>query len=199
MLNANGGGGDTDRAHNGGNGGDGGTGQICFPPAVSDQYAAPQLAAAISVRLAGAPADGSSAPASSPSGPVIWVDRGDEVLVHLESTQILIQNENVLVSVDLETDQTGRQTLVIAFSFCTGADGAGLVAATDELPRGNGLLAARWGQALQSAVWATLLNMAQQHAFERQMAPLGFTVKGNTLNFNAGTPLVAISTAQVRR
>jgi hypothetical protein len=183
MLNANSGSGDTDRARNGGNGGNGGTGQVCFPPAVNDQYLAPQLATAVSVRLAGAPADGSSPPASSRLGPVIWVDKGDEVLVHLESIQVLIQNENVLVSVDLETDQTGRQTLVVAFSVGTGADG---------------LLAARWGLTLQSAVWATLLNMAQQHAFERQMAPLGFTLKGNTLNFNAGAPLVAASTAQVR-
>jgi len=193
MLNDNDGAGNSECARNGG----GGTGQVCFPPAVNDEYSAPQLATAISVRLAGAPADGSSAPASLPSGPVIWVDNGDEVLVHLESTQTLIQNEILLVSVDLETDQTGRQTLVVAFSLGTGADGAGLVAATDELPRGNGLLSARWGPTLQSAVWATLLNMAQQHAFERQMAPLGFTVKGNTLNFNAGAPLVAAATAQV--
>jgi hypothetical protein len=104
MLNANGGS-DSERARNGGGGGNG---QICFPPAVSNQYLAPQLAMAISVRLAGVPADGSNAPGTVPSGPVIWVDKGNEVLVHLESTQILIQNENVLVLVDLETDSDGQ-------------------------------------------------------------------------------------------
>lgn len=172
-------------------------GQICAPPKVADQYAPAQLATALAVHLAGAPADGSSAPLSPPSGPVVWVDGGDEVLVHLESTQVRIQGESVLVSVDLETDQTGRQPLIVAFSLSTGADGAGLVATTDELPRGNGLLAARWGKVVQSAMWASLLKMSQQHAFERQRAPLGLTVSGGKLNFHAGAPLVAASQAQV--
>ena len=181
-----------------GGGGDGGdAGQICFPPAVKDQYTPTQLASALAVRLVGTPADGSLAPATAPSGPVVWADRGDEVLVHLESTQVRIQADSVLVSVDLETDQTGRQPLVVALCLNTGADGAGLVAATDELPRGNGLLAARWGQNLQAAVWASLLNMSQQHAFERQQAPLGLSITGTTLNFHAGAPLVAASSAQV--
>ena len=130
---------------------------------------------------------------------MIWVDRGDEVLVHLESTQVRIQGNSVLVSVDLETDQTGRQPLVVAFSLGDGTDGAGLVATTDELPRGNGLLAARWGPALQSAVWASLLNMAQIHATERRKAPLGLSINENTLNFQAGAPLVAAAPAQVIR
>ena len=174
-------------------------GQICVPPAVADQYAPAQLGSILAVHLAGSLADGSRAPASQQSGPVIWVDRGDEVLVHLESTQVRIQGNSVLVSVDLETDQTGRQPLVVAFSLGDGTDGAGLVATTDELPRGNGLLAARWGQALQSAVWASLLNMAQIHATERRKAPLGLSINGNTLNFQAGAPLVAAAPAQVIR
>ncbi len=178
--------------------GDGGdSGQICFPPAVNDQYTPTQLASALAVRLVGTPADGSLTPVTAPLGPVIWVERGDEVLVHLESTQVRIQADSVLVSVDLETDQTGRQPLVVALCLNTGADGAGLVAATDELPRGNGLLAARWGQNLQAAVWAILLNMSQQHAFERQLAPIGLSISGTTLNFHAGAPLVAASSAQV--
>lgn len=179
-------------------GGDvGDTGQICFPPVVNDQYTSTQLASALAVRLVGTPADGSLAPANAPSGPVVWVDRGDEVLVHLESTQVRIQADSVLVSVDLETDQTGRQSLVVALCLNTGADSAGLVATTDELPRGNGLLTARWGQMVQAAVWACLLNMSQQHAFERQQAPIGLSISGTTLNFHAGSPLVADSSAQV--
>ncbi|HEY6489868.1 MAG: hypothetical protein WCC26_04130 [Terracidiphilus sp.] len=181
----------------GGSGGGGTPGQICFPPTVNDQYSSSQLASAIADRLSGTPADGSSAPVTAPTGPVIWVDKGDEVLVHLESTQVRIQDACVLVSVDLESDQTGRQAMVVAFSLSTGADDAGLVAATDALPRGNGLLAARWGQVLQSAIWASLLNMSQQHAFERQKAPLGLSVTSGLLNFHAGAPLAAVGSAQV--
>ena len=117
--------------------------------------------------------------------------------MHLESTQVRIQDSNVLVSVDLETDQTGRQPLVVVFSLGNGGDAAGLVATTDELPHGNALLAARWGQQLQQAVWASLINMSQTHASERRQAPLGLVIKGNTLNFQAGAPLVAVAPTQV--
>lgn len=164
-------------------------GSACPPPQVEDQYSAPALAQALSVRLIGAPADGSRAPSGPVSGPIVWVDRGDEVLVHLESTQVRLQTGCLLVSVDLETDQSGRQPLVMAFSLSNGADDAGLIAATDEFPRGNGILAARWGQPLQSAMWASLLKMSQQHAFEREKAPRGISIAGDTLRFHADTPL----------
>jgi hypothetical protein len=172
-------------------------GQICVLPAVPDQVVPAQLASALALHFSGSPADGSRALANSPSGPVVWVDRGDEVLVHLESTQVRIQDTSVLVSVDLETDQTGRQPLVVVFSLGNGGDAAGLVATTDELPRGNALLASRWGQQLQQAVWASFISMSQTHASERRLAPLGLVIKGNTLNFQAGAPLVAVAPTQV--
>lgn len=169
----------------------------CPQPLVADNYTAPELARAVSLHLSGSPADGSRIPTSSVSGPVVWVDKGDEVLVHLESVQSRLQNGCLLISVDLETDQTGRQPLVIAFSLSDGKDGMGLVATTDELPRGNGVLAARWGAPLQSAVWASLLKMSQQHAFERNLAPRGISISGNALSFHADAPLAA-STAVSR-
>jgi hypothetical protein len=172
-------------------------GEICVPPAVPDQIVSAQLVSSLAVHFSGTPADGSRALSNSPTGPVVWVDRGDEVLVHLESTQVLIQGTSVLISVDLETDQTGRQPLVVVFSLGNGGDTAGLVATTDELPRGNALLAARWGRQLQQAVWASFINMSQTHAAERRLAPLGLAIKGNTLNFQAGAPLVAVAPTQV--
>jgi len=50
--------------------------------------------------------------------PVIWVDGGDEVLVHLESVQAKMLDGGVLlVSVDLETDQTGRTPLIVRLAL----------------------------------------------------------------------------------
>jgi hypothetical protein len=92
------------------------------------------------------------------------------------------------MSVDLETDQTGRTPLVVAFALGS-RDDAGLVAATDELPRGNGLLAARWGPALRAAAWASLLMLAQDHANERGAAPLGLALTGGQLHLHAGPDL----------
>lgn len=170
----------------------------CPPPQIEDSYAPAQLAPALSVRLVGTPADGSQPPVTPPSGSVIWVDQGDEVLVHLESTQVRLQSSCLLVSVDLETDQTGRQSMVMAFSVSDGADGAGLIATTDDLPRGNGFLAARWGHVLQSAMWTAILNMSKQHAFERQKAPNGISIANGTLNFHAGEPAVAMTSTAVQ-
>lgn len=163
----------------------------CPPPKIADQYTASELAQALSIQLVGTPADGSSSSLPQNHGPVVWTEKGDEALIHLESTQVRLQNGCLLVSVDLETDQTGRQPLVMAFSISNGTDGGGLIATTDEFPRGNGLLTARWGQTLQSAVWASLLKMSQQHAFEREKAPRGISIEADKLHFHADSPLVA--------
>lgn len=170
----------------------------CPPPQINDTYTPAQLAPTLAIQLVGTPADGSQPSTTQPSGPVIWVDQGDEVLVHLESTQVRLTGDCLLVSVDLETDQTGRQPLIIAFSISDGADDAGLIATTDDLPRGNGLLAARWGHVLQSAMWASILNMSKQHAFERQQAPNGISIANGMLNFHAGNPVVAMSSTAVQ-
>jgi hypothetical protein len=93
----------------------------------------------------------------------------------------------LLLSVDLETDQTGRTPLVVALALGNADDPAGLVATTDELPHGNGLLASRWGKPLQDAVWASLLGLATDHAEERGLAPQSITASAGTLQLSAAT------------
>src|ERR1043165_5920410 len=133
----------------------------CPPPAIPDRLDESALAGTIAVRLGGLPADGSKPPAQPPSK-VIWVDQGDELLVHLDSIQTRIMDRMLLVSVDVETDQTGRTSLVVPFALGNATDPAGLVAVTDHYPRGNGLLASRWGEAVQAAVWSTVLGIAKE-------------------------------------
>jgi hypothetical protein len=120
---------------------------------------------------------------------VIWVENGDEVLVHLDSMRVRVLDGIVLVSVDLETDQTGRTPLVVSFAVGKANDPAGLVAVTDEFPRGNGLLASRWGRALQAAAWASLLGVANDHATERASAPLGIAATQGRISLTAGAAL----------
>lgn len=165
---------------------------VC-PPSIADQLDESTLASELSTRLAGNPADGSAARATTPTK-VIWVDQGDEVLVHLDSMAVRIMDGIVLVSVDLETDQTGRTPLIVSFSVGGANDTAGLVAVTDEFPRGNGLLASRWGRALQAAAWASMLGIANDHATERGSAPLGMVAASGTLSLKAGTPLKVTGT-----
>jgi hypothetical protein len=116
------------------------------------------------------------------------VDAGDEVLVHLDSLTTQIASGCVLVSIDLETAETGRTPLVVAFSLGQDATG-GLIAATDEFPSGNGMLAARWGVPVQQAAWSALLSLAADYATERGSSPLGLTIQSGMLSLQAGSSL----------
>jgi hypothetical protein len=147
----------------------------------------PGIAGLLTSRLGGTPADGSPPPGKPPKK-VVWVDGGDSVLVHLDSTTTQIVGQTVLVSIDLESDQTGRTPLVVAFAL-PADDAAGLVVATDEYPRGNGLLASRWGAAVQAAAWSALLSLASDHAAERGLAPRGLAISSGRLHLLAGQPL----------
>jgi hypothetical protein len=156
-------------------------------PAIPDQITGAALAGYLLPRLAGTPADG-SAPVPITQNTVVWVDRGDQVLVHLDSVATQIVNQAVVVSVDLECDQTGRTPLVVA--LCLGQDEqGGLIAATDQFPRGNGALAARWGSTVQAAVWSAMLSLANDYATERDMSPLALAVRNGQLHLKAGTAL----------
>jgi hypothetical protein len=161
---------------------------------IPPRFNAKSLAAELALRLGGRPADGSQPVASiaaKPPSQVVWVDAGDEVLVHLDSVAVRIVGRSVLVSVDLDTDQTGRTPLIVSFALGAGRDAAGLVAVTDELPRGNGLLAARWGAHLQAAVWASILGIAQDFGAQQGGAPRAITVTNRVLTLRAGPPLQA--------
>jgi hypothetical protein len=165
-----------------------GTGTGTGPqPQIPDRLEGPAIAGYLAPRLAGTSADGSAPPSAAPAT-VVWVDGGDEVLVHLDSTSTTIAGQTVLVSIDLETDQTGRTPLVVAFALSPSQQ-AGLVVATDEYPRGNGLLASRWGPAVQAATWSAMLSLASDHASERGQAPRGLALGDGQLHLVAGQPL----------
>lgn len=154
------------------------------------------LAAEIAARLAGASADASQLGNIS-TVTIVWVEHGDEVVVHLDSVQVRLLPGSLLVSVDLETDQTGRATLVTAFALGGPGDPAGLTAVTDDLPRGLGTLAARWGKILQLAVWAAILGFAQDSAAQQGGAPIGLAVGQGVLSVVAGTPLTAAARGSI--
>ncbi len=165
----------------------------CPPPfKIPDQIGEKDLTTHLAVRLMGTTANGVPHPAGAAAAPpnkVIWVDHGNEVLVHLDSTKVRILDRTVLVSVDLETDQTGRTPLVCSFAVSGADELGGLVATTDELPRGLGVLASCWGQQLQSAVWSSLMGLVNDHATERNLTPRALSAKAGALSFNAGSAL----------
>jgi hypothetical protein len=167
---------------------------------IPDNFGEADLPAALTVRLMGTPANGvpantAAGAASGAATSVIWVNGSNEVLVHLDSTQVRILDGMLLVSVDLESDQTGRTPLICSFALSNAADPAALLATTDEYPQGDGLLAACWGQQLQQAVWSSILSLANDHADERDLAPRGLVATAGNLNLSTGAPIALKGTA----
>lgn len=146
------------------------------------------LATALRPILAGPAADGSSAPVGAASA-VVWVDGGHEVVAHLDSLAVRVLDGAVVFSMDLESDQTGRAPVVVRFSVPSGVDDAGLVAATDEVAGGHPALAARWGTAVQDAVWSGLLTLAGEHATASGQAPVGISAVAGSLRLHLEAPV----------
>lgn len=156
------------------------------PPAIPDVLTPASLSGLLQTRLAGLPADG-SAPGKTVPAAVIWTDQGDEVLVHLSSLEISFSGSAALVSIDMESDQSGRTPMVVALALGDQPlAGGALLAATDELPRGNALLAARWGAVLRDAAWNAFLTLAADHASQTGLAPHALTLANGQLRLTAG-------------
>jgi hypothetical protein len=158
------------------------------------------LPAYLGVRLQGAPSSvdvtalsaGPSSVAGVPSGPpsrVVWVDGGDEALVHLDSLTTKIVGSTIVVSLDLETDQTGRAPVIVRVALGDGSDPAGLVAATDEVAGGHPLLVSRWGEAVTAAAWSALVGLGVDHADQRGGVAGHLTIDSGHLILRARTPI----------
>jgi hypothetical protein len=85
---------------------------------------------------------------------VIWSDAGDEVLVHLDGLEVHRRDGALVVHVELEADELGRERLTLPFVFGE-PRGRSLIATTSERA-GSGPLAARWGAVAQDAVFAAI-------------------------------------------
>lgn len=147
------------------------------------------MAAAIARRLA--------PPASLPSKgfgfppDVVWTDAGDDILLHLSSLRVVLRSGLIVVSIDLECDQTGRESLVMPFSVAASRDQAGLLAVTEEWPRGNGLLVGRWGKLIQDAVWSALLAIVQEYAGRLNKLAFGMAAEHGVLSLHVADPAEA--------
>jgi hypothetical protein len=92
---------------------------------------------------------------------VAWFDGDSEMVLHLSELQVSLKPGSVLVRLAVETDQTGKDTLIVPFSVGSSAKDAYLIAMTESVPRGNTLLASRWGRPIQETLWHTLLQVGQ--------------------------------------
>lgn len=127
--------------------------------------------------------------AAKPPSIVIWEDAGDEVIVHLASLQVRLLARTIAVSVDFESDETGRAPVIVRFVFGGASDRAGMIAATDDIAHGHAILAARWGRILRDVVWAAVIRTVEEHALERGVAPQAVVVVDGQVRLRTTTDL----------
>lgn len=94
---------------------------------------------------------------------IVWTDAGDEVLVHLESLRATREGACLIIALDLEADEIGRERVEVRFALGRDRDGQ-IVGATDANPARTDAagrpLAGRWGEALQDGLWSALVLLS---------------------------------------
>ena len=165
------------------------------PEATVDIVPPGRVRAAIQESIASAV--GRTAAGDDPITKVVWTDLGDEVLVHLDSLSIAVQDGVILAGLDLECDQTGRETLSVAFAVGSSREDGSVIAVTESVPMGHPGLAARWGQAVEAALWSGVLDYAGERADVADGIPGRIWVEADRIHFEASKPPRATAPARV--
>lgn len=141
------------------------------------------------------------------NAPVVWTHGDSEAVFHPDKLRLSLLPGLVLIEVTLETDQTGASVLVVPFSTGKSPADATLTVVTEELPRGDPLLAARWGEIVQNELWDGLLNVGQDYLRQRRddasLVVGGLYTGGRSLSFIITRPFSATEVndyyAEIRR
>ena len=139
------------------------------PPIAISADAVQSLAAAA---LASAYAPAGQAPPAQ----VIWEDGGDEVLVRSRPDEGRGVSGARARRTDPGDRRAGPGQILVPFAVGSPANPAGMLAMTEERPRGPAPLVDRWGEAAIAAAWRALLDLAHGIALQS-----GFDVDGSRL------------------
>lgn len=127
--------------------------------------------------------------------PVRWRDADSELLVFPADTRVRYARGYVFVELALASDQTGRDTLLFPFRVGASPNEAVAAAVSETQPRGNAVLAARWGHIATPIVWNAVLRAGQALLARRKLAkPLavsGVYTLGRVLSFLVTEPITA--------
>jgi hypothetical protein len=94
---------------------------------------------------------------------VIWRSATHALFIYADRTQARLLRGWLVVGLELETEQTGRQTLELVFFLGAAQDGDGNGAAVriNAATREAAMLAEVWGNDLQRVVWDAVLDAIQ--------------------------------------
>lgn len=108
--------------------------------------------------------------------PVIFEQAGSELLVQLHRVRVAVLDGIILIGIPVETVETGRAEVTVAFAVGTPDRLAGMVATAEAKPRGPAAIVDLWSEALTAFAWQTLLDVV-----ERLAARTGVDLEGAPL------------------
>jgi hypothetical protein len=117
----------------------------------------------------------------------LWKDGRARVLIHADDLEIEIHEHGLMVSARLEADEA-QGTVSVALALAGGNDQPDLVAAAEERATGEPALAARWGQALQEAVFAVLVELLEEAARAEGSEAVGLRIRDGALELAVAEP-----------
>jgi hypothetical protein len=106
----------------------------------------------------------------TPSNTVLWQQQNNRVLIFVDSLKARLLTGWLLANLDLQSDETGRQTLQFVFYVGAAGQGDGLNAgatANASTPQAS-KLAEVWGVSIQRVLWDAVLDALE--AFIAQAA-----------------------------
>jgi hypothetical protein len=114
--------------------------------------------------------------ADDADGVVLLVDGDSELLVDPGRSRVRVGEGIVLVVLAVECDQTGPAEVTVPFAVGSDGGAAGMVMATEQVPRGPAIVTARWSEALVAMAWEALVAVTagvSRHAgTDLDVAPL---------------------------
>ena len=97
-------------------------------------------------------------------GSVIWQLHGHELEVYASQVQVKLDDGLIAVSIPVSCDQVQSAMVQVPFAIGSKAAPAGMIAATEETPRGPETIVKVWGEALVAFAWQTLLTVVTKVA-----------------------------------
>lgn len=96
---------------------------------------------------------------SASSAMVIWQHGGHELQVSVGQVQVKLDDGLISVSIPVSCDQVRSAVVHVPFAIGSKTAPAGMIAATEQAPRGPDVIVKVWGEALVAFAWQTLLTV----------------------------------------
>jgi hypothetical protein len=98
-------------------------------------------------------------PAGTDAGQVVWSQAGNELLVLLAKVAVQVDHGIALVDIPISCDQSPNGSVTVAFAVGDDRRPAGMLAVTEDRPRGPRVVVDVWGEALTAFAWQMLLTV----------------------------------------